>query len=81
MIDLINSKFHSIFATSSIPEAIEYYKIFKSKNKNLNITAVFDPSDNNAPNSIEKMIGITEILTDYNTKFGNQYTIGRFLNF
>ena len=26
-----NSKFHAIFATSSIPEAIGYYKLFKSK--------------------------------------------------
>lgn len=37
-----NSKFHAIFATSSIPEAIEYYKIFKLKTNKLKITCLFD---------------------------------------
>ena len=31
-----NSKFHAIFATSSIKEAIEYYRLFKEKDINGN---------------------------------------------
>ncbi len=73
-----NSLFHAIFATSSIPEAIEYYKIFKDErekgNHSLNITALFDPSDDNGNNSILKMNGITQILNDYKDMFGQFYT-------
>lgn len=77
----VNSKFHAIFATSSIPEAIKYYNIFKSKNSNLKITAVFDPNDDNSENSIEKIVGVTQILTDYKEMFGNEYTIGSYDKF
>ena len=73
-----NSLFHAIFATSSIPEAIEYYKIFKEEraagNHSLNVTALFDPSDDNGNNSILKMEGITQILNDYYDMFGKFYT-------
>ena len=42
------SKFHAIFATSSIPEAIEYYRLFRESKPDLKITALFDPNiDNN----------------------------------
>ncbi len=72
------SLFHAIFATSSIPEAIEYYKIFcEERDKgthSLKITALFDPSDDNGNNSILKMKGITQILTDYSDMFGPSYT-------
>lgn len=60
----INSKFHAILATSSIQEAIKYYKLFKQSNTILKITAIFDPSDNNSNTAIEKIEGITEIQTD-----------------
>ena len=43
-------KFHAIFATSSIPEAIEYYERFKNAEKKLKVTALFDPNiDNKGP--------------------------------
>lgn len=76
-----NSLFHAILATSSIPEAIEYYKLFKMENHNLHITCVFDPSDNNDGTSISKMNGVTEILTDYKNMFGNEYQIGTYSKF
>ena len=38
------NKFHAIFATSSIPEAIEYYHRFKDKAPDHKVTALFDPS-------------------------------------
>ena len=72
------SLFHAIFATSSIPEAITYYTIFRNERENgnhsLNITALFDSSDDNGNNSILKMESITQILSDYNDMFGQSYT-------
>ena len=77
----VNSKFHSIFATSSIPEAISYYNLFKKLNSNLRITAIFDPSDNNSDEDLSKVKGITEILTDYNNMFLKAYTASQYNNF
>lgn len=75
----VNSKFHAIFATSSITEAIKYYNLFKSQIKKqalkLKITAIFDPSDTNTHQSIFKMQGITNILTDYKEMFGMSYDV------
>ena len=72
------SLFHAIFATSSIPEAIEYYNLLKKAkdegSHNLKFTALFDPSDDNGNNSILKMKGITKILNDYYDMFGQSYT-------
>lgn len=68
-------KFHSIFATSSIPEAIEYYRRLKKTAPSLNVTVLVDPSDNNTPTSYEKMLGLAEVIQDYNTSFGQTYTI------
>ncbi len=80
-----NSLFHALFATSSIPEAIEYYRIFadlKAEGKhNLKVTAVFDESDNNTSTSINKMQGITQILNDYNGMFGKFYDWGHYQSF
>lgn len=77
----INSKFHAILATSSIQEAIKYYKLFKQSNTNLKITAIFDPSDNNSNTAIEKIEGITEILTDYNNQYNKNYKISQYESF
>lgn len=38
------SKFHALFATSSITEAIEYYGLLKEAKPDLKITALFDPN-------------------------------------
>lgn len=81
LIRSVNSKFHAILATSSITEAIKYYKIFKEFNSKLKITAVFDPSDENSNIAIEKIDGITEILTDYNNIFKKDYQIGQYASF
>ena len=66
-------KYHAIFATSSIPEAVEYYRRIKARNSGLNITALFDPNiDNNGQGSL-KEDGIAEILADYNAQFGTSF--------
>lgn len=68
-------KFHSIFATSSIPEAIEYYRRLKMAAPSLNVTLLVDPSDNNTPTSYEKMLGLAEVIQDYDDSFDQKYTI------
>lgn len=68
-------KFHAIFATSSIPEAIEYYKLFKSKKSSLKIAALFDQNIDNTEGAILKEDAVVEMLTDYNKQFGQSFTI------
>lgn len=68
-------KFHSIFATSSIPEAIEYYRRLKMAAPSLNVTVLVDPSDNNTPTSYEKMLGLAEVIQEYDDSFDQKYTI------
>ena len=71
-------KFHSIFATSSIPEAIVYYRRLKKAAPHLNITVLVDPSDNNTPTSYEKMVGLAEVIDDYNSLFDQKYSISTY---
>ena len=75
-----DSKFHAIFATSSIPEAIQYYKLFKAKG-NLKITALFDPSIDNNGNGLFKEEGIVEIIEDYNTRYGMKFQMATYATF
>ena len=72
-------KFHAIFATGSIPEAIEYYRLLKNKAPHIKITALFDPHiDNRGKGTKEKEDGLVEIITDYNTQYGQDFTISTF---
>lgn len=70
-----NFKFHGIFATSSIPEAVQYYKRFKDTAPDLHVTALFDPSIDNNGTGIEKEEALAEIITDYNARYGQTFTI------
>lgn len=82
----VNKKFHAIFATSSIPEAIEYYGLFKDKMPSLKVTCLFDPHISNEdgeykntykgkPVALFKEDGLVKILNDYNNMFGQDFTI------
>lgn len=68
-------KFHAIFATSSIAEAIKYYKLFKSKNSGLKIAALFDQNIDNNDGATVKEDAVVEMLEDYNKQFGQSFTI------
>lgn len=68
-------KFHAIFATSSIPEAIKYYKLFKTKNSGLKIAALFDQNIDNTDGAALKEDAVVEMLEDYNRQFGQSFTI------
>lgn len=82
----VKKKFHAIFATSSIPEAIEYYGLFKDKMPSLKVTCLFDPHISNEdgeykntykgkPVALFKEDGLVKILNDYNDMFGQDFTI------
>lgn len=73
-----NSKFHAIFATSSIPEAIDYYRLFKEMKPNLKVTALFDPSIDNNGGVQFKEDGLVEIISDYNEQYGQEFSIPTF---
>lgn len=73
-----NSKFHAIFATSSIPEAINYYRLFKKMKPELKVTALFDPSIDNNGGVQYKEEGLVEIISDYKEKYGQDFTIPKF---
>ncbi|MDD6283567.1 MAG: DEAD/DEAH box helicase family protein, partial [Oribacterium sp.] len=66
--------FHGILATSSIPEAYEYWKLFQKKAQKLHVTALFDPNVNsNEKSTSSKEQHLIEIIIRYNKDFGTQY--------
>ena len=75
---LSRGKFHAIFATSSIPEAIKYYRMFRQIAPELKVVPLFDPNIDNNPGAIFKEDGLVEILTDYNATYGTTFTIPTF---
>ena len=70
-----NGKFHAIFATSSIPEAIAYYRLLKAQKPELKITALFDSTIDNNGGAKGKEDGLVEIIEDYNQRYGRDFSI------
>ena len=73
-----SGKFHAIFATSSIPEAIQYYQLIKAAIPELKVTVLFDPSIDNNGTGIMKKDSLEEIIGDYNERYGQEFTIPTF---
>ena len=74
-----NGKFHAILGTSSIAEAIEYYKLFKSNKPELRVATMYDNSiDNEGDPSVEKEEATIEMLADYNQRYGTTYTMAKY---
>lgn len=74
-------KFHYILATSSIREAVEYYRLLKDNDLGLFVTAVFDPHTDNTSDDIFKDEAVKEILEDYNKHFNMKCTVGAYRRF
>ena len=75
-----NNEFSAILATNSIPEAIEYYKLFKEKKaQNLfKFTVLVDPNIDNMDDSDKtrfKEEGLIEIIRDYNKMYGLSFSL------
>ena len=66
--------FHAILATSSIKEAIEYYRLIKTEIPDMKITALFDPTIDNTGNpAFDKEDGLEEIIKDYNKLYDQSF--------
>ncbi|MCI5583843.1 MAG: hypothetical protein MR357_09015, partial [Anaeroplasma sp.] len=68
-----DGKFHAILATKNIPEAIEYYRLFKQNYPSYNVAAIFDDSIDNNDSAGYREDAILEMLDDYNRKFGQHF--------
>jgi type I restriction enzyme R subunit len=70
-------KFHAIFATSGIPDAITYYRLIKAAKPELKITALFDPNIDNGEGATAffKEDGLVEIITDYNDRYEQHFKL------
>jgi type I restriction enzyme R subunit len=75
------NKFHAIFATSSINEAITYYKLLKTAGSYLKATCLFDPGIDNNGGAEFKEEGLIEIVKDYNTRYGQDFTLSNYDKF
>lgn len=73
--------FHAMLATSSIAEAIDYYRLFKLRMPHLKVTALFDPNEDNTDGYSVKEDGLLEILGDYNQRYGQHFTIPTWQSF
>ncbi len=74
------SKFHAILATSSIAEAIDYYRRLKASKPELKISALFDPNidnDGGDRSPTFKGDGLEEIMADYNARYGQDFDFAR----
>ena len=76
-----NGKFHAIFATDSIADAILYYRLFKAENPDLKVTALFDPNIDNNGNTQYKEDGLVEIMTDYNERYEQDFRLANHAKF
>lgn len=74
-------KYHAIFATSSIPEAVNYYRLIKARNSGLKLTALFDPNILNDGQGSDKEEWIAEILEDYNAQFHTNFGYATYSRF
>ncbi len=69
------SKFHAIFATSSIPEAIAYYRLMKISMPTVKVTCLCDPTIDNDGDVAYKEDGLVEIIQDYNSMYRQEFTL------
>ncbi|MFT5706022.1 MAG: type I restriction enzyme R subunit [Oceanospirillaceae bacterium] len=75
------NKFHAIFATNSIAEAIDYYRRLKKAKPELKISALFDSSIDNDGGGDRgptfKGDGLEEIMADYNARYDQDFDFAK----
>lgn len=71
-------KFHALFATSSILEAIQYYKKIKTRKPEVKIATLFDASLDNMGGAIYKEDALVEIIEDYNHRYDQSFGLSSF---
>lgn len=74
-----NREFTSIFAVSSIHVLNKYYKIFKKKNPNLRMAAIYSYGANDdLDEGVHNRDLLEEQIADYNEMFGTSFNTGTF---
>lgn len=72
-------KFHGIFATHSIPEALDYYRLFRQIKPEFAVTVLVDPSIDNEAEKIDKALikqdALIEVIDDYNRRYGKEFAL------
>ena len=68
-------RLHAMLATSSISEAMEYYRLIKSEMPDIAATCLFDPTIDNSEGNVVKEEMLVEILEDYSARYGIPFTI------
>ncbi|WP_294953503.1 HsdR family type I site-specific deoxyribonuclease [uncultured Gilliamella sp.] len=75
------NKFHAILATSSIAEAIDYYRRLKAAKPELKVSALFDPHIDNSGDENRgptfKGDVLEEIMADYNARYSQNFDFAR----
>ncbi|OCL24706.1 DEAD/DEAH box helicase [Gilliamella sp. wkB72] len=75
------NKFHAILATSTIAEAIDYYRRLKAAKPELKVSALFDPHIDNSGDENRgptfKGDGLEEIMADYNARYSQNFDFAR----
>lgn len=74
-------KFHALLATSSIPEAIAYYRLLRQQGPGLKVAALFDQSSDNDDGTIAKEDAMVEMLGDYNSFFGQHFGLPTYASY
>lgn len=76
---ICHDKFHAIFATHSIPEALDYYRLLKEEAPFLAVTVLVDPSIDNEQARIDqaliKQSALEEVIDDYNKRYGKDFSL------
>lgn len=68
---------HGLFAASSIPEALEYYRLFKQVG-NLKVTVVVSDANENKEGAAQLDAALEEVLTDYNARYKKHFAMEDF---
>lgn len=76
-----DGKFHAIFATSSIADAIDYFHRFRNVKPDLKVTALFDPHIDNEGSTEYKEEGLVEIITAYNELYNQDFKLATHAKF
>lgn len=73
-----DGKFHAIFATGSIPEAIAYYDLFQKMAPHIKTAALFDQNIDNNGTAIFKEEAIVKMLAEYNKRYKQDFRMASY---
>lgn len=74
-------RFHAIFATSSIPEAIQYYDLFCELCPELKVAALFDRNIDNTDDAALKEDAVIKMLKDYNERYDQKFRMATYASY